>query len=233
MGPSSQEIRGMFDKGARSYDCTNTYLSMGIDYLWRREVARLLPKDGAGLIADVACGTAKVAVAIARRNPLLRVIGVDFSQHMIYQGVKRVKKHGLGDQISLVIGDGCALPLKRTAVDAVTIVFGIRNIVFRERALEEFYDVLKTGGRLIVVEFGFPKNRVLRRLYTLYFDYLLPPLGNRLMGVDQAYDYLRKSVYDFPPPDMFMTMLGKAGFADVTVRPLTGGIVTMFSGKKV
>lgn len=229
---SEHLIRELFDKGAPFYDCTNTFLSLGIDDLWRKALAHALTTPGPGIIADIATGTAKAAISIVRKHPRLTVVGIDFSAPMVEQGARRVAAAKLDDRISLVVGDGCSLPLPRESVDAVTIVFGIRNIPRREQALREFFTVLKPGGQLIVIEFGFPSQPVLRRLYTFYFDHVLPWVGSRLIRVEGAFRYLRDSVYAFPAPDAFMAMMAAAGFSEMTVRPLTGGIVNMFQALK-
>ena len=195
-------------------------------------MARAINAPGPGVVADVATGTAKVAVSIARRHPRLKVVGVDFSPNMIEKGARRLQREKLSERIVLAIGDGCALPLTRESVEAVTIAFGIRNIPARETALKEFFTVLKPGGQLIILEFGFPKNLLFRWLYTLYFNRVLPWLGSRLIRVDMAYDYLRESVYNFPPPEAFMDMIRATGFAEVSARPLTGGIVNLFVAVK-
>ncbi len=230
--PSAHYVKALFERGAPFYDFTNTVLSVGIDDLWRRDIARAISAPEGGVVADVATGTAKVAVSIARRYPHLKVVGVDFSPNMVKRGAKRVMGQQLGERIDFVIGDGCALPFERRSVDAVTVAFGIRNMPARETALQEFFNVLKPGGQLIILEFGFPRNRVLRWLYSVYFNRILPWLGSRLIRVEKAYSYLKDSVYRFPPPDSFVRMIGEAGFKEVTVKPLTGGIVNIFVAAK-
>ena len=230
--PSAQYVKALFEKGAPFYDATNTVLSLGIDDSWRRDIARAITAPKGGIVADVATGTAKVAVNIARIQPHLKVVGIDFSPNMVAKGAKRVQRKKLTDRIDLAIGDGCMLPLPRNSVDAVTISFGIRNIPAREAALEEFFKVIKPGGQLIILEFGFPRNFILRWGYSLYFNYVLPWLGSLMIRVEKSYDYLKDSVYKFPDPDDFLSMIGDAGFKNVTVKPLTGGIVNMFLAVK-
>jgi demethylmenaquinone methyltransferase/2-methoxy-6-polyprenyl-1,4-benzoquinol methylase len=230
--PSAHYVKALFEKGAPFYDATNTVLSLGIDDSWRRDIARAIIAPEDGIVADVATGTAKVAVSIARKHPRMKVIGIDFSPNMVVKGAKRVQRKNLAGHIDLAIGDGCMLPLNRESVDAVTISFGIRNIPAREAALTEFFQVIKPGGQLIILEFGFPSNPVLRWGYSLYFNYILPWLGSVLIRVEKSYDYLKDSVYRFPSNEVFMDMVRDAGFKDVTVKPLTGGIVNMFTAVK-
>jgi len=230
--PSAHYVKALFEKGARFYDVTNTILSLGIDDLWRRDVARAITDQPSGVVADVATGTAKVAAGIARRHPGLHIVGIDFSPNMVEKGAVRVKRKKLENRIDLVIGDGTMLPLERESVVALTVAFGIRNMPEREAALKEFFAVIKPGGRLIILEFGFPRNRILGSLYSWYFNQVLPWLGSRLIRVDESYRYLKESVYSFPAPEAFMDMIRTAGFKRVSVKPLTVGIVNLFVAEK-
>ena len=227
----AKDIKNLFEKGAGFYDFANSLLSFGIDDLWRKEVARSI-KTSNGRVADIATGTAKVAIKIAKRNPNLEVVGIDFSPQMLELGVKRIRKLKLNNKVFLLIGDGCALPLGSESFDAITVVFGIRNMTERESALNEFYSILKPGGQLIIMEFGFPKIPVFRPLYLFYFNHILPRLGNLLLPWGNAYTYLRDSVHKFPSPENFAGMLQAARFTEVNVKPLTGGIVNLFQAVK-
>lgn len=227
-----KNIKYLFESGASFYDLANRILSLGIDGLWRKEVARSIKSSNHGLVADIATGTAKVAIQITRKKQNLKVVGVDFSPNMLKTGQKKILKYHFENKILLLLGDGCALPFNQNSFDALTIVFGIRNIPERELALKEFYSVLKPQGQLIIMEFGFPQHPILKPLYLFYFDKILPRLGNFLMRWDDAYTYLNNSVHKFPSPEQFMDMIQAAGFNEVTMRRLTGGIVNLFQAIK-
>ena len=117
-------------------------------------------------------------------------------------------------------------------MDAVTIAFGIRNIDERHEALAEFRRVLRPGGQLLVMEFGYPDDRVLGLLYRFYFHHILPPLGNRLSRTDYAYTRLADSVKAFPSPGAFIQELAAAGFVGLGVRKLTFGVARIYRGVK-
>jgi demethylmenaquinone methyltransferase/2-methoxy-6-polyprenyl-1,4-benzoquinol methylase len=226
------EVRRMFDTIAGGYDLQNSVLSMRIDVLWRKKLARLIPADRPVTVADVAVGTAEVAMEIARQRPNARIIGVDFTPAMLQVGLSKLQKRGLDGRIRMTAGDARSLPLPDACADVATISFGIRNVEERDQALAEFFRILKPGGKLYIMEFSLPDNPVLRFFYKLYFDHVLPPLGNWLSRTNYAYSYLMESVYAFPGPEEFSEEIRRAGFAQVGQTPLTGGIARIHQGAK-
>jgi demethylmenaquinone methyltransferase/2-methoxy-6-polyprenyl-1,4-benzoquinol methylase len=226
------EVKKMFDTIAEGYDLQNSLLSLRIDVLWRKKLARLLPARRPIHVVDVAVGTAEVAMEIARQRPEARVTGVDFTAAMLGVGLRKIIRRGLEGRIRMAAGDARRLPLPDACADAVTISFGIRNVQERPLALSEFHRILKPGGALYVMEFSLPANPVLRCLYKLYFDHVLPPLGNWLSGTDYAYSYLMESVHAFPGPEQFIAEIRRAGFTDVSQTPLTFGIARIHRGTK-
>lgn len=226
------QVRKLFEDVAQGYDMQNTVLSLRIDVLWRKALARMLPADRPITVLDVAAGTAEVSMEICRRRPLSTVLGVDFTPAMLNVGRAKVARRGLAGRIRLLAGDARRLPLRDASVDAVTIAFGIRNVEERAQALAEFHRVLRPGGRLLVLEFSLPHNPVLRFAYRLYFDHILPPLGNWLSRTNYAYTYLMTSVHAFPGPEEFRQEIRAAGFTQATQTPLSGGIARIHSGVK-
>ena len=227
----TREIKELFEKQASLYDFTNTFLSFGIDDFWRKRVAQSLCLPDNARVADVATGTAEVAIHIAKQNPKAKIVGLDFSPNMLKRGNKKIHKFHYNN-IFLLSGDATTLPFPKNSFDALTIVFGIRNIINRELALKEFYSVLKPQGQLIIMEFGFPEIPLFRSLYLFYFNHLLPWIGNLLVSSDHAYTYLRDSVYKFPAPEQFMETLRSVGFKKIQRLSFTGGIVDLFKAFK-
>jgi demethylmenaquinone methyltransferase/2-methoxy-6-polyprenyl-1,4-benzoquinol methylase len=225
-------VKAMFETIAPSYDFQNSVLSLRRDIYWRRVLAEGLEIRDGGIVLDVAVGTAEIALAISRRHPRARVVGVDFSPAMLGVGHKKIGIKGFASRISLTAGDGRQLPIASNSVDAVTISFGIRNVEERYLALSEFYRVLKPGGNLYVMEFSYPDQPQLHRLYRFYFDHILPPLGNLLSRTDYAYSYLAESVDSFPDDEGFTAEIAAAGFTDLTIKKLTFGIAKIFRGRK-
>ncbi|MBI4888159.1 MAG: ubiquinone/menaquinone biosynthesis methyltransferase [Acidobacteria bacterium] len=224
---SAGRIAGMFDAIAPRYDLLNHVLSAGIDRRWRARAIASLQLTGRETLLDVCAGTADVALqAMAART----VVGIDFAAAMLAVGLRKVRAAGQTRRVALVRGDATGLPVGTAAVDAVTVAFGIRNVQRPELACVEMARVLRPGGRLAILEFGVPRLPGLRTLYLWYFRYLLPWIGRAVSGDRVAYSYLPASVGGFPPPEQFMAILERAGFASVGAVPLTFGIVYLYTG---
>lgn len=225
-------VKRLFDNVAFSYDFQNSFLSLRRDVSWRRILAEAIETRGEALILDAATGTAEVAIEISKRRPRSRIIGLDFSPRMLEIGRKKVRATELEGRIRLFTGDGRCLPFVDASFDAVTIAFGIRNIPERQQALAEFSRVLKPGGQLLVMEFDYPDDPVLGFFYRLYFDHILPPIGNWLAKSPNAYTYFVESVKAFPDSATFLSEIASAGFSRLGVRKLTYGIAKIYSGFK-
>lgn len=227
-------IARMFDSIAGRYDRLNGLLSAGFDRRWRRRAVRELELSGGERVLDVCTGTADMAIeATAWARPAAgEVVGVDFSGEMLRLGLAKVQASGLADRVRLVRGDATRLPLPDGRFDAATIAFGIRNVIDPAAACAEFHRALVPGGRLVILEFGFPRIPGIRTLYAWYFRYLLPLVGRFVSRHQDAYAYLPASVQQFPTPEAFADMVRAAGFAHVRAVPLTLGIVYMYVGHR-
>ena len=225
-------IRDMFDKIAPRYDLLNRLLSLGIDRRWRRFAVRQLavPKDG--MVLDIATGTGDVALEIARQTETsVKIVGSDFTQGMLVLGRNKIADSAYRDRIVLVNAPCEAMPHPDGIFDGITIAFGIRNVVDRQQGLREMARVLKPGGRAAILEFATPRNRFFRAVYYFYFLRVLPWLGG-LLSQRSAYQYLPDSVLEFPDRETFKGMMEQAGFVDVRIHDLTGGIAAVHVGTR-
>jgi demethylmenaquinone methyltransferase/2-methoxy-6-polyprenyl-1,4-benzoquinol methylase len=222
-------IAGMFDAIAPRYDLLNHLLSAGIDKRWRKHAIASLGLTGRETLIDVCTGTADVALEAAGAA---RVVGVDFAGAMLTLGLRKVNAASQARRIVLVRGDAMRLPALDRSADAATVAFGIRNVQRPEVACAEMARVLRTGGRLAILEFGVPRIPGVSALYLWYFRRVLPLIGRMISGHTGAYTYLPASVGTFPPPAEFMTILQQAGFAEVRAVPLTFGIVYLYTAVK-
>jgi demethylmenaquinone methyltransferase / 2-methoxy-6-polyprenyl-1,4-benzoquinol methylase len=221
----------MFDAIAGRYDLLNTVLSGGLDRYWRSRAIRSLKLTGRERLLDVCTGTADVAMAGATRGAA-RVVGVDFAGAMLAHGVTKLRAQELSARVHLVRGDAMRLPITDQSVDAATIAFGIRNVQRPEVACAELLRVLRPGGRLAILEFGLPVVPAVRPLYLWYFNHVLPRIGRAVSRHTMAYDYLPQSVGSFAWGEDFARILRDTGFSQVTARPLSLGIVYLYSGIK-
>ena len=226
-------IAQMFDRIANRYDFLNHFFSLHIDKIWRRKAVNELRGRALDHVLDVATGTGDLALTIQKRLQSGHITGVDISEGMLSIGRQKIEKKGLEQQISLQYGDSEALPFADHTFDAVTVGFGVRNFEHLEKGLGEMFRVLKTGGKLVVLEFSIPQNRIVRSIFHFYFFRILPLMGHMLSKDDHAYNYLPDSVQLFPHGLEFRNILENCGFKNVKIRPLTFGIASIYSGIKI
>jgi demethylmenaquinone methyltransferase/2-methoxy-6-polyprenyl-1,4-benzoquinol methylase len=212
-------VRTMFDRIAPVYDLMNRVMTAGLDRRWRKRAVQAVVRPG-DRVLDACCGTGDLAIAAARAGG--RVTGIDFSPRMLERA--RRKLHS----VTWVEGDALALPFDENSFDAATVGFGVRNVADLERGLAELRRVLRSGGRVVILEITRPRGP-LAPFYRLWFERLVPVLGKLFRG-GAAYTYLPASVRRFPGPDELADLMRAAGFADVRYRLLAGGIVALHTG---
>ncbi len=217
----------MFDSIAGRYDFLNHFLSAGIDKRWRKRAIDSLQLTGVETVLDVCTGTGDVAIAAATQLPgCRRVIGVDFAGAMLGVGLNKVRRLRLGDRVSLVRGDASKLPLTDGSTHAVTVAFGVRNVLDIPAACHEMLRVLRPGGRLAILEFAMPTAPVFGSAYRWYVRTILPRVGRLISRHPAAYGYLPASIDAFETPDEFVKILRHAGFSEVCpVRLMLGSVV--------
>lgn len=215
-------VSGMFDQVAAGYDRTNTVLSLGNDRLWRVATTRAVAPRPAQRILDLAAGTGASSAALARSGA--EVVAADFSPGMIAEGRRR---HRGIPNLTFQQADATALPFPDESFDAVTISFGLRNVVEPHTALAEMLRVTRPGGRLVVCEFSHPRSRVFAALYGFYNNRVLPVAARLVSTNSAAYDYLNESIRDWPDQPTLAGWLRAAGWADVAYRDLSFGIVAL------
>lgn len=230
--PKKEQVRTMFDRIAFRYDLLNRMLSFGIDTGWRRKLVRMVKAESPANVLDLATGTGDLAIMLAKKIPGTGITGVDLSSEMLAIAKKKVAKKGLGARINLREGDAEALAFEDNTFDACTIGFGVRNFGNIEKGIAEIYRVLKPGGRIYVLEFGMPENKLFGALFNFYFRKLLPFLGGVVSGEKKAYKYLQESVEEFPYGERFSGILGRSGFEKRTLKNMTFGVSIIYTGEK-
>jgi len=226
-------IKEMFDSIAPRYDFLNRLLSLRQDVYWRRTMITALDLPENMTVLVVACGTGDVLIEILNRTRSPRlIVGVDFAPGMLKLAKTKLYHSDIGSSVQLIAGNALHLPFARRSFDAVTIAFGIRNIMDRESALKSFFNCLKPGGKVAVLELATPANKFLLSLYLFYFSRILPLIGAFFSKHLKAYNYLPASVINFPPPDQFAAIMRQAGFCEIKWRRLTMGIATVHIGQK-
>jgi demethylmenaquinone methyltransferase/2-methoxy-6-polyprenyl-1,4-benzoquinol methylase len=225
-------VKEMFDKISPRYDFLNRLLSLRQDIFWRTQMVRAAKLTPESCVMDVACGTCDVALEInTQLKGRVKIFGIDFSLGMLCLGQKKLIRKKIST-INLINADALSLPFKQGKFDAVFIAFGIRNIMDRKRAIQEFFKVLNQNGRLVVLELTTPEKGFFRHVYLGYFKKILPLIGSFFSKHTNAYTYLPESVLNFPDPVSFAKIMKTSGFEQVRFKQMTFGIVTLFVGTK-
>lgn len=228
-----EQVEEMFDNIAPNYDRLNHILSLNIDRIWRRRVMRIVRRSKARRIMDLATGTGDLAIAMAKRVDRTQILGVDLSEEMLAVARAKIQKQGLEERIMLEKGDAENLTMVADgSLDAVTVAFGVRNFENMERGLSEIYRTLRVGGKLVVLEFSMPKNRLIRWIYSQYAHRLLPRIGAVISKDKRAYTYLPDSVEEFPSPERFAEIVRSVGFSSVRLRSQSFGIAYIYDATK-
>ena len=227
-----ESIRNLFNNIAPTYDFLNHFLSLGRDCYWRKKAVQGL-EGLEGWILDIATGTGDVAIEIIHQNDHHRkVFGLDFSHPMIKKAHRKILNKGLSQTITLSLGDALSLPFRDNTFRAAMIAFGLRNIMKKEQALSEMVRVIQKGGKVIILEFTFPQKGLMKRLYPIYFQRILPLVGGFISGDQGAYAYLPESVLHFASAENYEEIMTRAGLENVGSQSLTGGVASVISGTK-
>jgi demethylmenaquinone methyltransferase / 2-methoxy-6-polyprenyl-1,4-benzoquinol methylase len=231
----SRRVKGVFASVAGRYDLMNDLMSAGVHRIWKANmIAWLNPQPGEVLI-DVAGGTGDIARAflrhangIARRRNMASsgiAFVSDINEAMLVAGIKKSDEN-----MPRVACDAAALPFPDRSADALTISFGIRNVVEIDQALREFRRVLKPGGRFACLEFSHMSHRVLQDAYDRYSFSVIPKLGEIVTGDRDSYQYLVESIRRFPDQESFAARIKAAGFSNVRFQNYSGGVAALHTG---
>jgi demethylmenaquinone methyltransferase/2-methoxy-6-polyprenyl-1,4-benzoquinol methylase len=226
----------MFGEISPRYDFLNHVLSGGTDIYWRWRTVRAVPPEGDAPLLDICTGTGDLALAYWKKSRgRVPVVGADFTPEMLVLARRKLSRQrgGAGASMVFVGADAQRLPFADETFQIVSVAFGLRNVADTDQGLREMVRVCRRGGRVAVLEFSMPTNRLIRGGYRFYFRRILPRLGQLLSRNRQsAYSYLPASVEEFPQGAALAERMERAGLAGVRWTPLTFGVATLYVGRK-
>lgn len=225
-------VRGLFDNIASRYDLANAVITLGQIKRWRKRLVDEVDLSDSPLVLDLATGTADLALAMARRTPGARIVGVDLSLEMVRRGREKARQAGMSDRISFVLADVTALPFRNAVADCVVNAFLLRHIPSLPDAFVEFGRVLRPGGVVASLELTQPTLPVYRQVFGFLFQNLIPLLGGVVSGDYQAFRYLPRSLRPYPGHEEVARIMRDAGYESVRWRLMWGGAVAVHAGLK-
>ena len=221
----------LFSVIAKNYDFLNHLLSFNLDRAWRRRLVSLSRFRPGDKILDVCTGTGDIAIEFARCGAH-DVTGIDLSAGMLARAQKKIEKLDLTTRIKLETGSALSIPYADKTFDLVTIGFGLRNLPDYARGISEMARLLKPSGRLLILEFSLPLNKLTYGFYSLYLKNYLPLAGRLFSGSARAYSYLASSIFSFLKPEEVIALMRQSGLRNLSCLNLTAGVVTLYSGQK-
>jgi demethylmenaquinone methyltransferase/2-methoxy-6-polyprenyl-1,4-benzoquinol methylase len=229
---TSERVQGIFSHIAARYDLLNILMSFGLDRLWRRATVSMATPRPDDRVLDLAAGTGDLSLAMARLGRPAEVVGTDFVPAMLEVAERKLERYEGATKVSFSVADAQSLPFPDLSFDITTVGFGVRNFPDRAANFREVYRVLRPGGRYLILEFSTPPNRAWRALYRFYNRTVVPFLGALVAGDRASYEYLNESILRFPDQEHLAAELRAAGFAEVSWRNLSGGIVAVHRAMK-
>ena len=227
-------VRGVFDSVASNYDVMNDLMSLGIHRIWKRVAIQLANVRNGDQILDLAGGTGDLTTLFEKRvGKEGSIVLADINSEMLRTGRDRLIDRGLVGNIRYAQVNAECLPFADNTFDCVCIAFGLRNVTDKDAALRSMLRVLKPGGRVIVLEFSHPIDKVTEKVYDFYSFKLLPKIGKFIAKDEDSYRYLAESIRMHPKQDKLKEMMEDAGLERCEYFNMSQGIVAVHRGYKL
>lgn len=233
VGDKVDKVRAVFDSVADKYDVMNDLMSFGIHRIWKRLAVQLANVRDGDVVLDLAGGTGDLTCLFEKRaGHAGRVVLADINADMLNLGRDKLINKGLIGNVCYAQVNAEQLPFADNSFDCVCIGFGLRNVTDKQAALDSMYRVLKPGGRVIILEFSHPTDKLTEKLYDFYSFNLLPKIGRVVAKDEDSYQYLAESIRMHPKQDELKQMMELAGLERCEYFNMTQGIVAVHRGYK-
>ncbi len=235
---TEQQVKDIFRTISRKYESSNLIISLGLEKYWRARFNSLIRGDEARIL-DACCGTGNSTLALwEKTGRKAEIHGLDFSAEMLEVARDKIKNTAIQDEksnkdkISFVKSDISSIPFKDDYFNLVTVIFGIRNVINRKKALSELYRVTIPGGKILIMEFNMPTNNLLKRIYMIYMNMILINLGTLVTKNRKAYRHLVRSIIGFPQVDRFTKLMETAGWKKIVNLSMNFNICVIYEAYK-
>lgn len=226
-------VKETFNAIAGRYDMMNSLMSLGMDKRWRRKVVRQVGAGEGKHILDVCCGTGQLSLELSGSvGSQGKVTGLDFSENMLRVARVQLNKCPWPERITLLQGDAMALPFPDNTFDGATVGWGLRNLPDLRKGIREMIRVVKPEGKVVSLDMAKPTLPLFKQGYWVYFEKLVPFMGNLFAGKESAYRYLHDSAVNFPSQQELAKIFVECGLVDVRFENLAGGVVAIVQGMK-
>lgn len=221
----------MFNAISPRYDAINRVLSLGLDRYWRSRLAKEIPTTHKLKVLDLATGTGDVLRTVLKERPnIFDAVGCDPAIEMLKIATEKLSREA--HRCKCVVASAEMIPFPDQMFDVITTSFGIRNFSNLPKSLIEMYRTLNGGGKLIILEFSHPTNKMVRGMHRWYLNRVVPAVGKLLSGHRDAYNYLSQTIESFPQGEALAKLLKEAGFTKIIIKPLSFGVVSLYIGEK-
>ncbi len=224
-----EKVDALFTSIAARYNLINDIQSLGLHRFWKQRMVKMSALVKGESALDICCGTGDLVMRLAHRSE--RVVGLDMNSPMLKVALNQLKKSN-ANSASLFQADALNLPFNDSSFDLVTIAYGLRNLADHQNGLREISRVLKPRGRILILDFGKPSNRFIRKLYYLYLKLVLPVFGLFLCGKPAAYAYILKSLQNYPAQEGVLFSLSQIGFNNIKIRNIMLGAMSIHIAEK-
>ncbi len=229
-----RKVRGVFDSVASNYDVMNDLMSFGIHRVWKKVAIQLANVRKGDQILDLAGGTGDLAILFEKRvGKEGSIVLADINSEMLRKGRDRLIDKGLVGNIRYAQVNAECLPFEDNSFDCVSIAFGLRNVTDKNAALRSMLRVLKPGGRVIILEFSHPVDKITEKVYDFYSFKLLPKIGAVVAKDEASYRYLAESIRMHPKQNELKKMMEEAGLERCEYFNMNQGIVAVHRGYKI
>lgn len=226
-------VADVFSSVADKYDLMNDVMSLGLHRLWKKYTIQQAQIRTGQAVLDIAGGTGDLTKEFAKKTGKNgRVILADINKNMLQQGRERLIDAGIIGNVDFIQANAEQLPFADDSFDCITIAFGLRNVTDKTAALRSMFQVLKPGGKCLVLEFSKPSLPWLSKIYDQYSFKVIPKMGEWICNDRHSYQYLVESIRMHPDQKTLQAMMTEAGFEDVDYFNLSGGIVALHQGYK-